>query len=116
VAATLSFHVAKVVTSVEGGMVVTNDERVAEIARTLRNQGEPAGTKYVFTMIGHNFRLSDLHAAIGVVQLAKLDALLAQREAVAGWYAEALRDVGEVALPASRAGPGPGRGSAPILR
>ena len=109
VAATLSFHVAKVVTSVEGGMVVTNDDRIAEIARTLRNQGEPVGTKYVFTMIGHNFRLSDLHAAIGLVQLEKLDALLARRAAVAEWYAEALRDVDEVALPAVRAGTVHGR-------
>src|SRR5262249_43481997 len=77
IAATLSFHVAKVVTSVEGGMLLTNDARLAETARTLRNQGEPAGTKYVFTMIGHNYRMSDLHAAIGLVQLEKLDALLA---------------------------------------
>ena len=109
IAATLSFHVAKVVTSVEGGMLLTNDARLAETARTLRNQGEPAGTKYVFTMIGHNYRMSDLHAAIGLVQLEKLDALLAQRAAVAARYEAALRDVEEVTLPAVRPGTVHGR-------
>jgi perosamine synthetase len=86
VGATLSFHVSKLITAVEGGMVVTNDAGFAERARTLRNQGEPPGAKYAFTMVGHNYRLSDLHAAIGLVQLGKLPRLLARRREVAGWY------------------------------
>jgi perosamine synthetase len=109
VGATLSFHVAKVLTSVEGGMLVTNDTCLAESARTLRNQGEPAGAKYVFTMVGHNYRMSDLHAAVGLAQLAKLEALLADRARVAGWYEAALRDVEEVTLPAVRPGTVHGR-------
>ena len=89
VGATLSFHVSKLITAVEGGMVVTNDAGMAERARTLRNQGEPPGAKYSFTMVGHNYRLSDLHAAIGLVQLGKLPELLARRRAVAEWYRHA---------------------------
>jgi dTDP-4-amino-4,6-dideoxygalactose transaminase len=90
IGATLSFHVSKLITAVEGGMIVTNDGGFAERARTLRNQGEPAGAKYSFTMVGHNYRLSDLHAAIGLAQLAKLPHLLARRREVSGWYRAAL--------------------------
>ncbi len=109
IAATLSFHIAKVITSVEGGMLLTNDTRLAETARTLRNQGEPAGKKYVFTMIGHNYRMTDLHAAIGVAQLAKIEPLLARRHEVAAWYERALHDVDGVTLPAVRPGTVHGR-------
>jgi perosamine synthetase len=96
--ATLSFHVSKLITAVEGGMIVTNDAAVAERARTLRNQGEPPGAKYAFTMVGHNYRLSDLHAAIGLAQLEKLPHLLARRREVAGWYRRALADVAQARL------------------
>jgi perosamine synthetase len=88
--ATLSFHAAKLITTGEGGMFVTNDAALAERARTLRNQGEPAGTKYTFTVIGQNARLSDLQAAVGLAQLPKLPRLLARRREVASWYRERL--------------------------
>jgi perosamine synthetase len=96
--ATLSFHAAKLVTTGEGGMLVTNDAELAERARTLRNQGEPSGAKYTFTVIGHNARLSDLQAAVGLAQLPKLPRLLARRREVAGWYRARLDDVSGVTL------------------
>ena len=98
VGATLSFHVAKLITTGEGGMFVTDDASLAERARTLRNQGEPPGAKYEFTMIGNNHRMTDLHAAIGLAQLPKIPRLLAGRRAAARWYREALADVPRIAL------------------
>jgi perosamine synthetase len=97
VGATLSFHVAKTITTIEGGMIVTPDAALAASARSLRNQGEAAGTKYSFVAIGHNYRLSDLHAAIGLAQLPKLARLVARRREVASWYRERLAGCDAVA-------------------
>jgi len=103
-AATLSFHIAKVLTTIEGGMVVTDDPQIADAARTLRNQGERPGQKYVFDAVGSNYRLPDLQAAIGVAQLAKLPDQLARRRRIAGWYRAELEDVAGVRLPRERPG------------
>lgn len=104
VGATLSFHVAKVITSIEGGMLVTEDAALATTARTLRNQGEVPGRKYTFGLIGHNYRMSDVHAAIGLAQMGKLAHLLARRREVAAWYHEALAGLPGCTLPRERAG------------
>jgi dTDP-4-amino-4,6-dideoxygalactose transaminase len=104
VGATLSFHAAKLVTTVEGGMFVTRDPALAELARALRNQGEPPGCKYEFRLVGHNYRLSDLHAAIGLVQLGKMRRALDRRRWVAHAYAARLAELPGLRLPAERAG------------
>jgi perosamine synthetase len=65
-----SLYATKNVMSAEGGIVTTNDDDVADRLRLLRNQGMRA--RYEYESIGYNFRLSDLHAAIGVVQLRRL--------------------------------------------
>ncbi len=87
---TLSFHPRKVITTGEGGMVVTADREVAERARDLRNHGAPAG----HTAPGCNYRLSDLHAALGVVQMGRLDGLLADRRGQAERYAQLFDEAG----------------------
>lgn len=99
VGATLSFHVAKLITTGEGGMLVTDDARLAERARSLRNQGERGDAKYVFAWIGHNYRMTDLHASLGLVQLDRLPYLLARRREVAAWYAEVLAGCDMLVLP-----------------
>jgi len=99
VGGTLSFHTAKVMTSVEGGMFVTNRDDLANAARVLRNQGEPAGKKYSFPVIGNNYRMSDLHAAIGLAQAKKLPWLLRRRSEIVGWYKAALRGSPGITLP-----------------
>jgi perosamine synthetase len=104
IGATLSFHIAKVLTTVEGGMLVTDDARLAETARMMRCQGEAPGQKYVFPVVGHNFRMSDLHAGIGLAQLAKLPRLLARRREIAGWYADVLGGIEGLRLPHERPG------------
>ena len=72
-----SFYPTKNVTSGEGGMITTDDPDLAERARLLRAHGSPS--RYYHTMLGYNFRLSDLHAAIGLAQLEHFEQWTEQR-------------------------------------
>jgi dTDP-4-amino-4,6-dideoxygalactose transaminase len=83
---TTSFHAAKTMTTVEGGMAFTDDESLARRMRIIRSQGEDPQRKYYHIELGHNFRMTELQAAIGLSQLAKLDALLADRQTLATQY------------------------------
>lgn len=67
-----SFYATKNLTTGEGGMITTSDADVAARARLLRSQGEP--TRYVTEELGYNYRMTEMAAALGSVQLAKLDA------------------------------------------
>jgi dTDP-4-amino-4,6-dideoxygalactose transaminase len=99
--AAFSFHPRKVVVTGEGGMITTNDAALAARLRRLRHQGMSISDierhradrviNETYPEIGYNYRLSDLHAAVGIAQLAKLDLLVARRRAVAAYYGEALR-------------------------
>lgn len=101
--ATTSFHTAKIVTSVEGGMVFTDDDSIAEAARVFRNQGE--GTeKYIHRVIGHNYRMTDVHAAIGLVQFSRISDVLQKRRSLAAYYSERLASVPGVATPTQLTG------------
>lgn len=88
----LSFHPRKTLTTAEGGAVVTDDAALAARVRILRNQGvdEAIAGFDRFAAAGFNYRMSDVHAAIGVVQLGRLDGIVAARRRVVGWYREAL--------------------------
>jgi perosamine synthetase len=95
-----SLHARKVVTTGEGGMIATNDRALAERLRRLRHQGmspsdfarhNTSPTMFdQYPEIGYNFRITDIQAAIGLVQLDRLDDLLARRRAVAERYQRAL--------------------------
>jgi perosamine synthetase len=95
-----SLHARKVVTTGEGGMIVTNDRALAERLRRLRHQGmslsdfarhNASPTIFEeYPEIGYNFRITDIQAAIGLAQLDRLDDLLARRRAVAERYQRAL--------------------------
>ena len=68
------FYPNKQITTGEGGMVVTNDHKLADMCRSLRNQGrDPGGSWLAHARLGYNYRLSDINAAIGVVQMQRLD-------------------------------------------
>lgn len=84
-----SFHVSKILTTGEGGMLVTNDPAIAARARLLRNQafGEP---KFVHRTLGFNYRMTNLQAAIGIAQCEKLDEKVARKRQLAAWYTQAL--------------------------
>jgi len=94
-AAIYSFFATKVMTSGEGGLLVTNDEALAQAARGLRDYGKPDPWVSFHTAIGSNWRMPEFCAAVGVVQLKRLEAFVAWRAQVAQWYTEMLR-----ALPA----------------
>lgn len=95
-----SFHPRKSITTGEGGMVVTADDGLAQRLRLLRSHGGVrGGGRFVFEAAGYNYRLSDILAAVGVAQMRKLDAFLAARRRVAGWYHERLSSVAGVRMP-----------------
>jgi dTDP-4-amino-4,6-dideoxygalactose transaminase len=107
-----SFHPRKAVTTGEGGAVTSNRDDIAAIVRSQRNHGatglpdpslEAHGpwTMSTFNDLGFNLRLSDIQAAVGVAQMAKLDRLLAERRRLGRRYTELLATVNSIAKPTS---------------
>jgi perosamine synthetase len=91
----LSFHPRKVVTTAEGGAVTTSDPALAAAVRRLRHHGIDVGEGSDIVQPSTNYRLSDLHCAIGITQLARLGELLNERRRVAEAYTERLQGVVE---------------------
>jgi perosamine synthetase len=93
--ATFAFYANKQMTTGEGGVLITPDEDVAERVRSERNQGRAPDMEQVeHDRLGFNYRLSDLHAAIGIAQLERLGEILNARENVAALYRERLTQLG----------------------
>jgi dTDP-4-amino-4,6-dideoxygalactose transaminase len=106
----LSFHPRKIITTGEGGMILTNNKHFADRVQSLRNHGSTGFLKpsnissrpyYMaeFDLLGYNLRLSDIQAAVGIAQIAKLDALLEERRLLAKRYSELLKNIEEIAVP-----------------
>ena len=95
---TFSFYGNKIITSGEGGMVVTDDERLARLVRQLHGQGQDPQQRYWFPMVGFNYRMTNIEAAIGLAQLERIDWHLSRRREIAGWYREELADVEGIEL------------------
>ncbi|NVZ61597.1 UDP-4-amino-4,6-dideoxy-N-acetyl-beta-L-altrosamine transaminase [Pseudomonas gingeri] len=109
-----SFHPVKIITSAEGGMVLTNSAELAERLRRLRSHGitgDPAQMKvpehglwyYQQLELGFNYRMTDLHAALGLSQTARLDSFVARRRELAARYNRLLADL-PLSLPVAQAG------------
>jgi len=98
-AATFSFYGNKIMTTGEGGIVTTNDAALAGRMRLLRGQGMDPERRYWFPIVGYNYRLTNIQAAIGLAQFERIDWLVGRRREVADSYAEALRDL-PLTLPA----------------
>jgi dTDP-4-amino-4,6-dideoxygalactose transaminase len=106
----LSFHPRKLVTTGEGGMLLTDDDELASRLRRLREHGmavsahERHASRSVvvesYDELGFNYRMTDLQAAVGLVQLGRLDAMVAERRSLARRYRDALADVPGLWLPA----------------
>jgi dTDP-4-amino-4,6-dideoxygalactose transaminase len=92
VAAGFSFYPTKVVTSGEGGMILTDDEHVRDEARIYRDQGKAGFFGGAHVRLGAAWRMSELHAAVGLVHLRRLDEFIDVRRRVAARYDHALRD------------------------
>lgn len=112
-AAVFGFYPNKQITTGEGGMIVTDDDRLAEMCKSLRNQGRSVptddsdrvvtnttGSWLSHERLGYNYRLSEINAALGCVQMDRLDHLLEQRRRVARSYTERLLDHHDLILPA----------------
>jgi len=103
-AAAFSFHPRKSITTGEGGMVTTNDSRLAEIANMLRNHGASISEEqrhkgprpYLlpeFNLLGYNYRMTDLQGSVGLVQIGKLDGFIAERARWAAFYTQELAGI-----------------------
>ena len=95
---TFSLHATKTITTGEGGLVVTNDSDLARRMRVLRDHGMRQGKRYWHDVVGYNFRMTNLQAAIGCAQLEHLDAIIADRRRIHARYRNALRSVGGLRL------------------
>jgi dTDP-4-amino-4,6-dideoxygalactose transaminase len=96
VAGAFSFYPTKVMTTAEGGMIVTGDERIRDEAVVYRDQGKAGFLGGEHVRMGYAWRMSELHAAVGIVQLGRLDEFIAVRRRVAALYDEALEKIGGV--------------------
>ena len=111
-AAVFGFYPNKQITTGEGGMIVTDDDHLAETCRSLRNQGrsdmtgkdDPAhtttgGAWLTHQHLGYNYRLSEIACALGIAQMQRLDQILEARRRVAGLYMQRLMDWNDLILP-----------------
>ncbi len=104
--ATFSFYANKIVTTGEGGMVVTSDSRLADRCRYFRNLCFPLDRPrdYFHADVGFNYRLTNLQAALGLAQMERADALVEARRRNARLYGDALRGIAGLSLPVERDG------------
>jgi len=94
VAAGFSMYPTKVMTSVEGGMLVTNDDRIAGEALIYRDQGKANFLVNAHTRMGYNWRMSEPHAIVGLKHLERLPRMIADRQEIAAYYDKALAGFG----------------------
>jgi perosamine synthetase len=90
--ATFSFYGNKIITTGEGGMVVCDDDRLARTVRQLRGQGQDFHRRYWFPVVGFNYRMTNVAAAIGLAQLERINWHISRRREIASWYREELGD------------------------
>ncbi len=94
------FYPNKQITTGEGGMILTNDDYLADMCVSLRNQGRgPDGPWLGHERLGYNFRLSDINCALGIVQLSRIDQIKEKRLQVAKWYRQMLADDRRLIVP-----------------
>lgn len=104
-----SFHPRKMITTGEGGMVVTNDEEIARKVEIMRNYGAEIATWQrhkkgfhvlpEYNLLGYNYKLTDIQASIGIEQMKKIDFILERRREIAQMYDRELKDVEWLILP-----------------
>jgi dTDP-4-amino-4,6-dideoxygalactose transaminase len=88
-----AFYPNKQITTGEGAMIVTNDSKAADLMRALRNQGRAPGDTWLeHSYLGYNYRIDEMSAALGRVQMTRLDEMLENRAHVAKWYNSRLDD------------------------
>ncbi|MGO9604278.1 MAG: DegT/DnrJ/EryC1/StrS family aminotransferase [Candidatus Binataceae bacterium] len=97
-AGVFSFYGNKIITTGEGGMLLTSDKRLAERARFLRDHAMSPEERYVHAEIGYNYRLTNIQAALGLAQLERIDGFISRRCDIMRWYREALGSREDIVL------------------
>lgn len=99
-AAVFGFYPNKQVSTGEGGCVVTDNEQIAVLSRSFRNQGRGEDGNWLkHVRLGYNFRISDINCALGISQLRRLDEIVERRRRLAEIYSEKLNDIEEIITP-----------------
>jgi len=100
-AGVFGFYPNKQITTGEGGAVVTDDEELASLCRSMANQGRSPENQWLqHIRLGYNYRIDEMSAALGCSQLARIDRIVAARAEVAAWYEDALEGIDRLLLPA----------------
>lgn len=97
--AAFSFHPRKIVTTGEGGAVVTDDPALAKTVRELRNQGQAYANHIDFVAAGYNYRMTEFQAALGISQMKRFNAVLRARRKAAEYYNHAIGEIEYLRLP-----------------
>lgn len=98
--AVFAFYPNKQITTGEGGMIVTDNSEISKLCISMRNQGRGEDEGWLkHERIGFNYRMDEMSAALGLIQLERLEEILTKRETVASMYRERLQDLPEVTLP-----------------
>lgn len=97
--ATFSFYANKLITTGEGGMVVTDDDQLADRLRSLRNLCFRPPRRFFHTQLGYNFRMTNIQAALGVAQTRRLRAIVERKREIARLYTERLSKLDWISLP-----------------
>lgn len=93
--ATFSFFGNKIITTGEGGMVTTNDDELADKLRLFRGQGMDPNRRYWFPVVGYNYRMTNIQAALGLAQMETIEQALSGRAILADWYNDALQKLSD---------------------
>jgi perosamine synthetase len=100
-----AFYPNKQITTGEGGMILTDDDNLADLCISLRNQGRDKGAGWLsHQRLGYNFRLCDINCALGIAQLSRINEIKAKRKQVAKWYQEILCDDKRLIVPQAAEG------------
>ncbi|MCX6090102.1 MAG: DegT/DnrJ/EryC1/StrS family aminotransferase [Candidatus Atribacteria bacterium] len=103
VAAAFGFYPNKQITTGEGGMVVTDDPYIAELCRSMRNQGRGEDLSWLdHERLGYNYRLDEMSAALGISQLQRIEEIIEKRAKVAEEYSRRLQEIDEIITPQVR--------------
>jgi perosamine synthetase len=98
-----SFYGNKIISTGEGGMLVTNNKAWLEKARILRDHGMSKDRKYWHPLVGYNFRMTNIQAAIGLGQMTKIEQLITLKRKIAAYYRQGLENIPGIILPAEEA-------------
>ena len=97
-----SFYANKILTTGEGGMVVTDDDALADQARRLKDLAHAPGRRFLHTELAYNYRMTNVQAAIGLAQLEEIDRFIARKRKMAAAYKRQLSGVAGLTLPAEK--------------